>query len=173
MALYRIVLVGPALLGLSLAAAAQWHMVDASGAGDQDPAAPAATAEVRNPGGYRLQIQRDADNTVHGYFELGTAFDVFTDDGCPTLSVDGHRPINLFQHARSCTASGNRVAFTLGSIEDQQIESEVLVQLMNGNQLLLRYPLRDVGYRETRFTLSRSKQVLSELLGENVRPHGR
>ncbi len=121
-------------------------------------------AVVENPAGYRLEIYKNDDSVVYGSFTLRAGFDVFAKGSCPTFRVDRGRAINLTKTA-PCKRKGNRTEFVVGTIENDQIKSLVLLLLMNGSHVTFRYQLKNVGYQETGFELRRSKQALAEVIG--------
>ena len=49
-----------------------------------------------------------------------------------------------------------------------RLDSETILQLMNGNTVVFRYRLAERGYGETEFTLRRSKQALARAIGPEV-----
>jgi hypothetical protein len=156
-----------ALLALTLPAQApadDWRILE------RDPSAliQENTATVENDDGYRFSIRRGADLRITGIFELRVGFDVFPDDGCPTLQIDDKPPIDLFISSQSCIVNGNRIEFAIGDIDSGEIDAPILNQLMYGNTAYLSFPLKDVGYRRTGFSLNHSRQVLAELLGPDV-----
>lgn len=153
------------VLGLASATQAQWRaedMVAATGAGTDK------MAVVEDPAGYRLEIYKDPGGVVHGAFRLRQGFEVFAEGGCPTFRVDRSRALNLSEYASPCVPLKGRTEFVLGTVQDSRIKSPILLQLMNGHEMVLRYHLADVGYRETTFELRRSKQALAEAIGADV-----
>jgi len=125
-------------------------------------------ALVENDSGHSLRIYQDANGTVRGIFTIRDGFDTLAENNCPTYRIDEHTPASLAAQGQTCQSDPKRSFFPLGALEDDQIRSNALLQLMNGTYVLFRYHLRGVGYRETRFTLEHSKQILMEILGENV-----
>ncbi len=125
-------------------------------------------AVVENPAGYRLEIYKDDNGIVYGSFTLRTGFDIFAEGSCPTFHVDDGRAINLTENTAPCKRKGNRTEFMVGAIENDQVKSLVLLQLMNGRHLVFRYHLENVGYQETGFELRRSKQALADVIGSHT-----
>lgn len=152
------------LLGTSTAAPAQWAVADA-----RDAAAPPgkAFAQVRNEQGYRLQVYRDGDNAVRVRFVLRDGFDLV--GGCPTFQVDGKQPEHASADGSTCIAGTRWAEFVVGRIAGNRVASLVLHRLLNGETIRFRYPLKDHGYGETAFTLSRSKQAVTQAIGKDVR----
>ncbi len=144
-------------------AQAQWEIRSAA---DTSPAP--RYAAVENSDGYRLRVFKDQHGTAHGTFTLRPGFDVFAQGGCPTIRIDSQRPLNLSVDGNACEVKGSRADFVLGTISSGEIHSTVLFQLMNGNTMELRFQLKGVGYRETRFSLQHSKQTLAEIIGPDV-----
>ncbi len=154
----------PLLLALTLpaVAAAQWETQP------RPEAAGALHAVVENPAGERLAVRRDGEDRVLATFSLGPGFDEFREDACPSFRVDDEPPVNLARQAAPCVVEGPRATFLFGRVEAGALDSPLLLQLMNGRTLTLRYPLERRGYRETRFPLEDSKQTLRDMLGPGV-----
>ena len=125
-------------------------------------------ALVENDSGHSLKIYQDVDGMVRGIFTIRDGFDTLAENICPTYRIDERTPASLATQGQSCQTDSKHSYFPLGTLQDDQIRSNALLQLMNGTYVLFRYHLRSVGYRETRFSLGRSKQILLEVLGQNV-----
>ena len=153
------------LLACALTAAgarAQWQMMD--GAMTDGP----PFAMVGNPAGDRFEVRRRDDDVLEGVLMLREGFETFAPEGCPTFVVDLSRPVSLAERNGPCVASRQRTRFILGRIEDGELASPRIVYLMNGNQVVFRFALEGLGYRETRFPLRNSRNALTELLGPAV-----
>jgi hypothetical protein len=155
-----------ALLTLAPAAAAQWEA-------EPDPGRDGRLqAMVSNPEGDRLTVVRRDDDQVVGTFTLGRGFDRLREGSCPSFAVDEAPPVALGRAASPCATEGDQASFTLGRVDEDTLVSPLVLQLMNGRELTLRYPLQARGYRETRFVLRGSKQALSDALGAGVDVRG-
>jgi len=144
---------------------AEWRVVAQT---PPDAAEAGETAQVENPAGHRLRIYRAEDGSILGLFTLRDGFDVLAEGVCPTLRVDDG-PARVVGLDRSrCRNERRRVRFSLGRVEDGRVHSTVLVQLMRGTTLRLRYPLKGLGYGESTFTLTGSRGALRRALGPGV-----
>lgn len=149
---------------LTAGAEAQWQTVGVDDTGsDVEP-----FAVVGNPAGDRFEVHRRDDGVIEGVLVLREGFETFHPDGCPTFVVDLTRAVSLAEENAPCTAEGARTRFILGRVDDGQVVSPQLVSLMNGHQVVFRFQLAGLGYRETRFPLRRSKNSLNDLLGPGV-----
>lgn len=154
------------LLSLATCAQAQWETVP-------EPNRDGAIhAFVRNATGAALTVYRDREDRVIATLTLGRGFDEFREDACPSFVVDQEPPVNLAREAPACTVNGAQARFHFGRVDGGSLISPLVLQLMNGRELTLRYPLKERGYRESRFLLRGSKQALSEALGPGVRVLG-
>jgi len=67
-----------------------------------------------------------------------------------------------------CLLNYQWVEFVLGYIENNEIKSTALHNMMNGNKITYRFILESGGYDETEFSLSGSKRILTNILGNNL-----
>ncbi|MCP4041289.1 MAG: hypothetical protein GY731_04930 [Gammaproteobacteria bacterium] len=154
------------LLGAPAIFGAEWQAEEIA---NSDGSGISHIAVVENPAGYRLEFTRDDNDIIHGYFTLRDGFDIFTKASCPTFRVDNEPALNLAEHAAPCEPKSNRTKFFAGRIENNQVESPLLLQLMNGTQVIFRFHLENVGYQETRFRLKRSKKALRNVIGAQTK----
>lgn len=154
-------LVALALAGPAPPLEAAWDARDAA-RGD----ASVREAFVANDAGQELRVYRDAEGRIHGLLALGPG--LLRLGGCPTLQVDDAPAVALGRRAAPCGAEAARADFTLGRVEDGRLRSGLVLQLMQGREAVLRYPLRGAGYGEARFPLTRSLQALQQALGAGV-----
>jgi len=144
-------------------AAAQWSTVTEH---DAEPSRSVAT--VLNEGGARLRIWVDDDDRLRAAFRLPHGLVILAPDVCPTFQVDD-RPIeDLSTPEHACSTSADEATLTLSQTGDGEVNSATLLELMNGTRLTVRYRLTHAGYSATEFTLKRSKQALSDALGEGL-----
>jgi hypothetical protein len=148
------------LLLASTGAQAQWQVVS----NDKPP--PAHLAQAINQDGARLQIFRDAADKVHLRFRLHPGFDQLT--GCPTFQVSGKPPVHQSSDGSPCAFGDNWADFSLGQIHNSQLNSLTLHRIMNGEEITLRYTLKNHRYGEARFSLDGSKQAVIEVIGQRV-----
>lgn len=135
---------------------------------DAESTASSDRASVSSSDGYRLALFRDAQGTLRGRLQIQRGLDQFSSFGCATLRVDKRAPINLHDSYYHCVSDNDNVEFRLGDIDGNTIASLILTQLINGSRLEVSFTLKGVGYRQTTFTLSGSKQAVAQLLGSGV-----
>jgi hypothetical protein len=156
-----------ALVALATAprpAMAQWRSVGLDGGRLQ--------AEVRNAEGARIRIWVDDRRFLRATFRLPPGLARLDPAGCPTFQVDDRVAENLATEAHACSVEGVRSEVVLAQVSGTRVESPTLLDLMNGEQLTVRYRLQHAGYGASRFTLRGSKQALSDALGVGVRVAG-
>lgn len=139
------------------AAAAPWRFLEGDG----------ARARIDNAQGDHLDVYRSADGRVIAELVIAGPSN-FTQATCPTLQIDDQQPLFHFTDPQSCSIEAMKARFELARITAQRIESALLYQLMNGTQVALRYPTTDRTYRETVFSLERSKKALLQALGRDL-----
>ena len=147
---------------------AQWSIEIEAVAEDQPDL---RIAVGRNGSGDMLRIHRTAEDMVEAVFELHPGLAKLA-SGCPSYRVDNQKPRALVSNGDMCRAEGRRVSFVLGRVDDESVNSEALLELMNGSRIRFIYHLRGVGYEETGFSLSGSKQAINDVLGGNVTVRG-
>ena len=143
------------LAGAATGVAAQWQVETES---PPEVANEVAVAMVTNATGHSLRIYEDAQNHVHALFTIRGGFDTLDPAGCPTIRVDRRRPERLTYQDGRCRLEPKRVEFTLGRV-GEPVE-RTLRQFLNGSNVVFRYRLAGGIYRETAFTLHRSKHAL-------------
>ena len=143
---------------------AQWEVVRES-LPDSDGEVPVAI--VRNEDGHALKIYRAGDGSVRGVFSLGDGYGVLAAQTCPSYFVDDHKPQAVRFGEERCRMERSSAYFTLGQNQDDVIRSVSLTRLMNGTSIVFWYHLDELGYAESSFSLSRSKQALTVALGGN------
>ncbi|HSS66801.1 MAG TPA: hypothetical protein VLS27_20410, partial [Gammaproteobacteria bacterium] len=135
-----------------------------------DEGAEALTmALVVNPDGHSIRIFKDENDIVRGIFTLDDESQSLEEGSCPTVRVDRLPPHPLVHLGGPCELDNpHRVRFTLGVINDSQVQSTMLWQLINGGGFRVWYHLKDRGYREAKFSLRRSMNALVGTLGAQV-----
>ena len=132
-------------------------------------AEPLTMALVVNQNGDSIRIYKDENEIVRGIFALGDESAEFEQGACPTVRVDQLPPHALVHLGGPCELENPRhVRFTLGVINDDQVQSTILWQLINGGGFRVWYQIREGGYREARFSLRRSMNALVGTLGPQV-----
>ncbi|MCB1740721.1 MAG: hypothetical protein KDK91_10145 [Gammaproteobacteria bacterium] len=164
-------------LGAALPVQAQWRLVqpDSAEGGSAEASATTRTyTYVESDAGDRLTVATRDDGEVYARIEMPRGrLLALAATGCPTYIVDT-LPASIFATPYAgaqpvCKVSPRGLEIPLGSIRDDSLDSPPVLHLMNGSELLLRYRLSTPGYRESRFTLRRSKQFLTQTLGGGVK----
>jgi len=163
-------MVGKRLLTVLLCAVApqvlaQWEVVKES---PPDSDGEISVASVRNADGHGLKIYKALDGTVRGVFSISDGYDVLATETCPTFFVDDDTPQGVRFGETRCTIENKAAYFTLGREQAGSSPSAPLKRLMNGTAIVFRYHVDQMGYRETSFSLVRSKQALTSALGSDV-----
>jgi len=148
------------LLFTSVGAKAQWQVVS-----NRTPP-PAHVAQAISQDGARLQVFRDAGDEVRLRFLLRPGFDQLT--GCPTFQVTGKPPVHQSSDGSPCANGGTWADFSLGRIRNGQLNSLTLHRIMNGDEIIFRYTLKNHRYGEARFSLIGSKQSVIQVIGQRV-----
>lgn len=152
------------LLGLVLlpgVAAAQWS-VELEPVAEGQPERRVAVG--RNRQGDSLRIGLGGDELVQAVFSLRPGLSALA-SGCPSYRVDDKDPRALVVNGGLCRAEGRSVIFSLGHVTGGTIDSESLLELMNGSRIRFIYHLHGAGYDQATFSLSGSKQAINDVLG--------
>ncbi|OGT35880.1 MAG: hypothetical protein A2W28_08105 [Gammaproteobacteria bacterium RBG_16_51_14] len=164
MRLYSIFVI---LLGfLPAIAAAAWQIVTHT---DTDTNTDMRVAYIENKSGYTLEIYRDAVGAVRSRFTLMPGLSRLANHNCPTYQIDKRQPQNRSINDAPCIPESNWAEFILGYIENNEVTSVKLHELMNGTLVTYRFALENGGYRETNFSLVGSKKAFTAALGEKLR----
>ena len=159
-----------ALLGAAAAApstaAAQWEIATGSPLGARGEV---QIARVSNSGGDSLSVFLDAESTLRAQFEVSDRLAALDTATCPTYLVDAGEPQVARFGADRCLVAGSSAIFALGAVDGDVIDSEALLELMNGTLMTVRYHLGGLGYREAEFSLRGSKQALNNAIGGSIR----
>ncbi len=144
---------------------AQWLVNDSArtGTGEQT-----STAHTLNDAGYALEIYKDSTSTLRVRFSLAKGLIKFRDGSCPTYQIDTSVPDNQSINATPCTVRDTQAEFVLGYIKDNQVNSRLLLSVMNGNAIIFRFQLENGDYRETSVSLAGSKRSMTSVIGENI-----
>lgn len=149
---------------MPVAAMAEWRIVTYTGTNGQT-----RVAYTKNSDGYSLEIYRDNVGAVRSRFSLAGALDMFAKKSCPTYQVDDDLTGNRSINDAPCLTGLNWSEFVLGYVIENEIVSEKLNALVNGDILTYRFMLENKVYNETRFSLSGVKRAALEVIGNNVR----
>lgn len=168
MVIARGVLLGALLVLAPAPLLAQWSV-------DEEPGEDGDTAGIvahgRNGDGDTLKIRLTDEGTVEAVFALRPGLSPLA-DGCPSYRVDSERPRPLVSNGDMCQPEGRSVTFVLGHVRDDEVDSEPLLEMMNGSRMRFIYHVRAAGYDEAAFSLSGSKQAINEVLGDEVTVNG-
>jgi hypothetical protein len=147
------------------ASAAEWKIVMHN---DMDTNTITSIAIIKNENGETLEIYKDSVNAVRARFTLSRNLLQFPDNFCPTFQIDSGEPTNRSVNDAPCLSAKTWAEFILGYVENGNISSSAVVDLMNGVGLRFRFMLENGDYRETLFSLRGSKRAMSAALGTGV-----
>lgn len=128
---------------------------------------PSLAAYTRNEQGYGLSVYRNGDAIMAGFilpdrmFSLGQSF-------CPTYQIDRKAADNRSFDTAPCTVRNDTAEFVLGRISSNQVQSSLLLTVLNGNAVVFRFRLEDGSYRETTISLAGSKRAITEIIGHDI-----
>ena len=162
--LMRIALVATLLAALfaALPVAAQWTDVGSTRAASE------REALVRSDDAAELRIWLDKTSGLHLQFMLAPGLLAFAPGGCVTLQVDDYAIPDLSAPEYECSSDGASIQLLLTQVKNRQINSPILLDLMNGKRVELRYRLAHAGYGSAQFSLKGSKQALTDTLGGDI-----
>lgn len=154
-----------AVLLSAAAAQAQWALVTQPLEGAQ---VETTLARIRNDSGHVLELYRDGAAAIRARFTLPEGQLAFAEGYCPTMQVDRWQPVNRSINDASCLTTTNWAEFVVGFVLESKVQSDRLLQFMNGNLLTVRYRLAGGDYRDTQFSLAGSKRSLGAAIGADV-----
>ncbi len=155
---------------LPLSASAQWRVNQRSIA---PSGAKGLVAHTENDSGYALELYKDGDAAVRIRLNLPDNLMNLRKGACPTYQIDLGKPDNRSYDASPCSGTAHRPEIITGRIEDKQIRSDLLLQIMNGNTITFRFRLEPGDYRETSFSLAGSKRSMITAIGKDIRVQSR
>lgn len=150
------------MLSASMPIYAQWSAVASTRSASQ------REAMVRSENAAELRIWLDEEHAVRMQFKLAPGLVGIAPDQCVTIQIDTLAMQDLSAAAHECSSDGESAQLLLIRAQDGQIDSPMLRNLMNGQRVTLRFRLSHAGYGAAQFSLKRSKQTLSDALGEGV-----
>jgi hypothetical protein len=153
------------MLSTTSTAAAQYWSVDAAAQDQQGKVS--AVASVASSDADHLRIYRSANGEVWLSLRLRVGSEALDPSSCPTYQVQGNSSADA-KIVSPCTVDDSGVRIKLGQIRNDEIESEMLLSLMDGDTLHLTLKLTGLGYRRTTVSLRRSRQALLKVLGTNT-----
>ena len=163
-AMYRNIITGLLLAAAPAAAVAEWAVITRPGT---DNSTTTRVAHTVNKDGYSLEIYRDTNNVIRIRFGMNK-LDRLNGKNCPTYQIDNHRARNRSINDAQCLSQNNWAEYVLGYLNDDQVTSTSMLNLMNGNTITYRFILQDYSYSETSFSLAGSKRILQDVLGKNL-----
>jgi hypothetical protein len=146
-----------------------WPALAAWSVHEPSVAGASSVAYTENSSGQRIEIFVEENGTVVLRLQLGSGFETFSRANCPTFQIDTRKPMHHFEVGNGCYMSEKLTRIELGTIAESEIESLVLHRFMNGNNVTFRYTVETGQYRQTRFSLSSSKQSLKRAIGPETR----
>ena len=144
---------------------AQWETIAETPPGMAESVQVAA---VNNSDGDSLQVYRNTTDDVRAVLVLREGFEVFDLRSCPTYRVDERASTSVTLGPEPCLIEARKAHFNLGVVIGEAVLSDALLEVMNGSRIEFMVHLDGLGYRATRFTLSRSKKVLGKAIGPGV-----
>jgi len=129
---------------------------------------PAKAAAVSNEQGYVLQVQMADPSRLLAIFRLPPGLSSLDSDGCPTFKVDDLTPDPLHIPAGRCHSDGAEATLEVARIVEGKLESEIMLQLLNGEALAVIHRIQGAGYRTARFSLKGSKSALLAALPQGT-----
>lgn len=134
----------------AVAVNAQWTDVGSA------RAATEREALVRSDTRAELRIWLDNEQTVRVQFKLAPGLVSFASQGCITLQVDELPMQDLSAAEHECSTNGANVELLLVRLDGKRVNSPLLLDLMNGRRVNLRYRLSHAGYGTEQFSLKGS-----------------
>ena len=131
-------------------------------------AATEREAVVRSENSEELRIWLDDEQALRVQFKLAPGLIALASQGCATIQVDKRAIQDLSAPEFECKTDGASVQLLLTRMENDELDSPTLLDLMNGRRVSLRYRLLHAGYGSAQFSLKGSKQALRDSLGEDV-----
>ena len=124
-------------------------------------------AHTENEDGYSLEIYQDHAGVVRSRFSMHTSNRRLDTKLCPSFQIDRNPVRNRSINDAMCLIQTKWSEFILGYTIENQINSTLLLQFMNGNQITYRFRTAHSGYIETVFSLRGSKKALTDAVGGN------
>jgi len=153
------------ITGIPFSVVAEWTTITHT---NTDSETKLTVAFTENAEGYTLEIYVDDSGAVRSRFSTNNIFQNLAEKNCPTFQVDKRQLMNRSINDALCLSNYQWVEFVLGYIENNEIKSTALHNMMNGNKITYRFILESGGYDETEFSLSGSKRILTNILGNNL-----
>lgn len=173
---YKILLLSPAMKFLKLflycqimaplSVYAEWTVVTHT---NIDTNTSTEVAYTANEGGYSTEIYQDSKGAVRLRFSMNKNSHRLAPDSCPTIQVDRREPHNRSINDAPCIIHKKWAEYILGYLIDEQVNSDMLRNIMNGMEIRYRFRLQNAGYAETAFSLTGSSDALKKILGEQVK----
>jgi len=156
------------LVGFATVSPAQWLINDSSKSASGKPI---RIAHTQNEQGYSLEIYLGPDSTVRSRLKLAAGLLKLNKNSCPTYQIDNHAANNQSVNHMHCLSEDSSAEYVLGTIANNQIQSSLLLEVMNGSSIIFRFQLENGDYRETTISLAGSKRSMTRAIGENISIH--
>lgn len=128
----------------------------------------AVLARTTSESGHTLEFYRDSAGAIRARFSLPPGLLALEQGQCPTLQVDRWAAVNRSANDTACLATTRWAEYTVGQIANGNVQSERLLQLMNGSQITFRYRLAGGDHRDAMFSLAGSKRALIGAIGADI-----
>lgn len=145
--------------------ASEWNIIIHN---DMNSNTTTKVAIIKNESDHTLEIYRDSVGAIRARFTLSQALLRFPNSFCPTFQIDSALPTNRSLNDAPCLSSATWAEFILGYVVDSQINSDTIVNLMNGVDLNFRFLVENGDYRQTIFSLRGSKRTMPMAFGDGV-----
>jgi len=153
-----------ALLAWMPLASAQWGTVIEHPA---EVLSPIKVARAHDKQGNSLRVYRDDDSRIIGVITLDGGFDQFAAGICPTIQIDDQAPLVVTTGEAPCDLQPQTARFLLGKVEYRDVRSRVLLGLINGTRIRVRYRIAGtLGYRGFELSLRGSRQSMYAAIGK-------
>lgn len=151
---------------IPLSAHAEWQVVTHT---DTDNNISTEVAYSVNDDGYSTEIYKDSKGVVRLRFSMNKNHHRLDAGNCPTYQVDRLEPRNRSINDAACIGHKKWAEYILGYVIDNEINSDLLRNIMRGNNIQYRFRLQNAGYAETTFSLTGSSNALTRALGEHLK----
>lgn len=156
------------LPGFVTASQAQWLI---NNTGKSATGQSIRIAHTQNEQGYSLEIFLGSDATVRARLKLAAGLLKLSHNSCPSYQIDNRVADNQSVDHTRCQSKDTSAEYILGKIANNQIQSNLLLAVMNGSAIIFRLQLENGDYRETTISLAGSKRSMTRAIGENISIH--
>ena len=125
-------------------------------------------AYTTNTEGYTLEIYKDSLTTITSRFILKDGLIMLPENFCPTFQIDNGMSNNKSINGAPCLSNNVWSEYIFGEILNGEVNSPILLALMDGITITFRFKLYEGDYRETKFSLSGSKRSMTSVIGAQI-----